>query len=573
MGLNFDDLCPLTGCLLLCFAVSGCHRAPATPADLIIVNAKVFPADGSGGFFDALAVRGDTIMAVGARSEIESLRGDSTRLIDAHGAAVTPGFNDAHVHFLGGSLSLDQVNLLEAERLEQVQQKIRDFAAAHPERPWVLGFGWLYGAFPGGLPTRQQLDALVPDRPAMMDCYDFHTRWVNSKALALAGITRHTPDPLNGQIVRDPRTGEPTGALKESAAQLVDKVLPHPSREEKLAALRLGIAEAHRLGVTSVQDADAGPEDLELFDALRRSGDLTLRMYAALGIHTPFSVEDADQFDSLRRRYPDTPELRLGAVKLFADGVIEAHTAYLLASYANRPTRGIPNFTAPELNRIVTLADRRGWQVFIHAIGDAGIRMALDAYDSAAVANPAPARGRRHRIEHIEAVSEADIPRFGRMGVIASMQPFHASPNRNVLDVWAVNLGPERASRAWVWKSIRDAGGRLAFGTDWPVVGLDPRPGIHSALTRQTAAGQPAGGFIPAQRLPLSTVIETYTAGSAYAEFAEARKGTLRPGMLADIVIWSSDIFSLPVDRVKDASVAMTIFDGRVVYERSSGGK
>ncbi|MEP6572495.1 MAG: amidohydrolase [Gemmatimonadota bacterium] len=568
MSGTFGGFTLVAGCLVLAGVTAGCHRAPAMSADLIIRNARVFPADGSGTFAEALAVRGHQIVAVGKGAAIDTLQGDATRVIDAHGASVTPGFNDAHVHFLQGSLTLDEVNLLDAERLEQVQEAIRAFAAAHTDRQWVLGFGWLYGAFPGGLPTRQQLDELVPDRPAMMDCYDFHTRWVNSKALALAGITRTTPDPPNGQIVRDPRTGEPTGALKESAAQLMDKVLPKPSREEKLAALRLGIAEARRLGVTSVQDADAGAEDLQLFETLRKSGELTLRVYAALGIHDSFTVADADRFDSLRRSYPATPELRLGAVKLFADGVIEAHTAYMLAPYANRATRGTPNYTASRLNQMVTLADQRGWQILIHAIGDAGIRMALDAYDSAAAANAVPSRGRRHRIEHIEAVSAEDIPRFGRMGVIASMQPMHASPNQNVLEVWSGNIGRERASRAWAWKSIKDAGGRLAFGTDWPVVGLDPRPGVHSALTRQTAAGLPAGGFVPAQRLPLATVIETYTAGSAYAEFEEAKKGTLSPGMLADIVIWDADIFALPVDKVKDAVVATTIFDGRVVYER-----
>jgi hypothetical protein len=218
--------------------------------------------------------------------------------------------------------------------------------------------------------------------------------------------------------------------------------------------------------------------------------------------------------------------------------------------------------------RIVKLMDARGWQIEIHAIGDAGIRMALDAFEQAAAQNPAPARGRRHRLEHIEDVSAADIPRFGSLGVIASMQPFHASPNQNVLDVWAVNVGPERAARAWAWKSIHDAGGHLAFGTDWPVVGIDPRPGMHTALTRQTMQGVPAGGFNPAERLPLSTVLETYTAGSAYAGFDEKRVGMLKVGMLADVVVWSGDLFARPVDQVKDAEVTMTIFDGRVVYEK-----
>ncbi len=552
--------------LLTALTLTGCSRTPAAPADLIITNARVFLGDSAGSFAAAIALRGNQVLAVGTGAEIAALRGAETREIDAGGAAVTPGFNDAHVHFLEGSLSLANVNLLAAEKLGQIEQAIRDFAAANPTMPWVLGRGWLYGAFPGGMPTRQQLDALVPDRPAAMSCYDGHTLWVNSKALALAGITRDTPDPPNGSIVRDPRTGEPTGALQEAAQSLVDHVIPKPTREEKLAALKRGVIEAHRFGVTSIQEAGVSPEDLALFDTLSQTGDFPLRAYIAMNVDSGWTARDADRLDSLRSAHRDTPMLRLGMIKLYADGVIEARTAYMLAPYANAPTTGNPEMTAAEMARIVALMDARGWQIQIHAIGDAGIRMSLDALAAAAAANPAPARGRRHRLEHIEDVSAADIPRFGQLGVIASMQPFHASPNQNVLEVWAVNIGPERAGRAWSWKSIHDAGGRLAFGTDWPVVGIDPRPGMHVALTRQTPDGLPPGGFVPSQRLPLATVLQSSTSGPAYAEFEETRKGTLAPGMLADLVVWNRDIFALPVDSVQHASVRMAVVDGKVVY-------
>jgi hypothetical protein len=558
----------LTRTAVLALALAGCGRRSATPADLLIINARVFPADGSTESAEALAIRGNQIVAIGPADSMADFRGPATRVVDAKGGTVMPGFNDAHVHFLEGSLSLANVNLLEAEKLDQIQQAIRDFAAANPNAPWVLGRGWLYGAFPGGMPTRQQLDALVPDRPAAMSCYDGHTLWVNSKALALAGITKDTPNPPNGSIVRDPKTGEPTGALKEAAQSLVDGVIPKPTRAEKLAAMKRGITEAHRYGVTSIQEAGVSLEDFTLFDSLRRAGELPLRAYVAMNVDSGWTVQDADRLDSLRKAHADTPTLRLGMIKLYADGVIEARTAYMLAPYANAPMTGNPEMTPAEMARIVKLMDARGWQIEIHAIGDAGIRMALDAFEQAAAQNPAPARGRRHRLEHIEDVSAADIPRFGSLGVIASMQPFHASPNQNVLDVWAVNVGPERAARAWAWKSIHDAGGHLAFGTDWPVVGIDPRPGMHTALTRQTMQGVPAGGFNPAERLPLSTVLETYTAGSAYAGFDEKRVGMLKVGMLADVVVWSGDLFARPVDQVKDAEVTMTIFDGRVVYEK-----
>jgi predicted amidohydrolase YtcJ len=561
------DVLPWRRCAVAVFLLVGCTRAPSNPADILIVNAKAFTADSAATIAEAVAITGNRITRIGTRAEVEALKGDSTRVIDAHGATVTPGMNDAHVHFLQGSLALDEVDLLDAEQYGQVQQKIRAFAAAHHDRAWVRGHGWLYGAFPGGMPNRQQLDSLVPDRPAVMECYDFHTRWVNSKALELAGITRHTPDPPNGTIVRDPETGEPTGALKEAAASLIDKVLPKPTAAEKLQALRLGFAEAQRYGITSVTDASTFLDELGLFDSLNRAGQLGVRMYIALQVDSGFTEKDADRFDSLRTAHGDTPMLRMGAVKLYADGVIEAHTAWMLENYANKASRGRPDHTPASLNRIVAMMDRRGWQILIHAIGDAGIRMSLDALARADSANPAHARGRRNRIEHIEAVSAADIPRFGRLGVIASMQPFHANPNDNIFSVWAANIGPERASRAWNWKSILDGGARLAFGTDWPVVGIDPRPGMHVALTRQTPAGKPENGFVPSQRLPLRTVLQTFTAGNAWAEFDDQRKGVLKPGMLADLAVWSTDLFALPVDKVKDARVELTILDGKVVYE------
>jgi hypothetical protein len=535
-------------------------------ADLVIVHGKVYPGGGAP-LAEALAVRGNQILAVGTTAEIEKYRTEETEVLNARGGAVLAGFNDAHVHFLSGGESLDRVNLFEAETVEEAQSAIREFAAAGGNRPWVLGRGWLYGTFPGGLPTRAQLDEVVWDRPALMECYDGHTAWVNSKALALAGITASTPDPPNGLIVRDAK-GEPTGVLKESAQRLVADLLPKPSRDEKLELIRKAVRHAQSFGVTSVQNAGMTPDEFELYAELERRGELGVRMYAALSAPPGFSEEDGVRYEELLKRYPGTPLLKTGAVKMFADGVIESRTAALLEPYANQDTTGIANYTVEEMNRIVALMDGKGWQIWIHAIGDRGIRMALDAYERAAEVNPAPARGRRHRIEHIESVSAADIPRFGKLGVIASMQPFHASPISNVLDVWAVNLGPERASRAWAWKRIQDAGARLAFGTDFPVVGIDPRPGIHTALTRTTLDGKPQGGFVSGERLPLANVLDSWTTGSAYASFEEGRKGTLAPGMLADVIVLARNVFTWPVEKVKDFEVMITVFDGKIVYSR-----
>jgi predicted amidohydrolase YtcJ len=485
-----------------------------------------------------------------------------------------PGFNDSHLHFISGGLGLERIDLLDATTLEQIQAAIRAFAAKFPDRPWVIGRGWYYEPFPGGLPTRQILDAIVPDRPAYVTAYDGHTAWVNSKALEIAGVTRKTRDPKNGVVVKDPKTGEPTGVLKEAAMGLVRKFLPEPTKADQLRALRAAMREAHRFGITSVQNAHGDAEEFALYEELRKAGDLTVRTYSAVSIDATLTDEQLGAIDELYRRHPDNPVFKTGAVKLMGDGVIEAHTAAMLAPYTNRPgVKGRPRATDAELRAAVAKVDARGWQVMIHAIGDGAIRQALDAYEHAARANPVPARGRRHRIEHVETVDPVDIPRFGTLGVIAAMQPFHGNPSPNQIAVWAGNIGADRASRGWAYNSIRKAGGRLAFGSDWPVVRPDPRLGVLVAVTRSTPDGLPPGGWYPQERLPLAQALEAYTSGAAYASFDEQRKGRLAGGQLADIVVLSKDLFALPAGKLLEAEVTYTIFDGRVVYQRAKDEK
>jgi len=552
--------------------IVGAQRDEADgPVDIIITNGKVYTANG-GAFAEAVAVRGNKILRVGTNREIKRLRRPQTMTLDAHGATVVPGFNDSHSHLLSGGLSLAHLDLLDAITLEQIQAAIRDYAAAHPERPWVRGRGWYYEPFPGGLPTRQQLDALVPDRPAYFTAYDGHTAWANSKALEAAGITRKTPNPPNGTIVKDARTGEPTGVLKESAMGLVGKVLPAVTRDDRLAAIRRAIDVAHRHGVTSVQNAGGSVDDFALYDEVRKQGELDLRIYNAISAASGLTDAEVAAFEATRTAFADDPVLKAGAVKLMLDGVVESHTAAMLEPYANRATRGQINFTQAELDRIVALLDKRGWQIFIHAIGDHGIRSALDAFEHAAKANPPPSRGRRHRIEHIETIDPADIPRFGALGVIAAQQPYHGSPAPNQIDVWKTNLGEPRASRSWVYNSLLAGGARIAFGSDWPVVSMDPRLGLHVATTRTSPDGVPEGGWIPTERVTLAQAVDGYTSAGAWASFDEQRKGTLEPGMLADIVILTGDIFE-PGARLLDSKVAVTIFDGRVVYDREQEGK
>jgi predicted amidohydrolase YtcJ len=318
-----------------------------------------------------------------------------------------------------------------------------------------------------------------------------------------------------------------------------------------------------------VQDAGGAAGDLDLFDRLRKRGELTLRVYQALRADNTLSEADLDALDNVRSRYADDPLLKTGAVKLIADGVIESHTAAMLEPYANKASStGEARFTPAQLNKVVAMLDQRGWQVMTHAIGDAAVRMTLDAYEAAAKVNPAPERGRRHRVEHIETIDPADIPRFGKLGVIASMEPVHATPSPTPGDVWSVNIGDERAARGWMWNSLAKAGAHLTFGSDWPVMTLDPLKGLHVAVTRTTPDGLPEGGWIPSERLPLRKAIDAYTRDAAWASFDELRKGRLAKDMLADIVVLSDDIFSGPASRLTTTEVAVTIADGKVVYRR-----
>ena len=556
----------IVGVTFVAGLIVGAQRADDGPVDLIIVNGRVFRGDEPTA--EAVAVQGNKVLRVGTNREIQRLARAQTTVIDARGGSVLPGFNDAHLHLLSGGLALDQVNLDEATTVEEVRQTIRAWAEVNPSHDWIRGRGWLYAPFGDSLPTRQFLDELVPDRPAYLVSYDGHTGWANTVALGLAGITSASESPANGVIVRDAR-GEPTGVLEEAAMGLMSRVLPAPSHDERLSAARAAMVEANRVGITSVQDAGGSIEDLELYDELRRQGDLTVRVYQALSVDAPATPDDLDALDRARERFGDDPLLKTGAVKLVADGVVETRTAAMLEPYAGSAERGHLGMTPAELTELVTELDRRGWQVMTHAIGDAAVRATLDAYEAARTANTSPARDRRHRVEHVETPDPDDVARFGEAGVVASLQPAHGMPPATD-DPWARNLGRARAERGWMSASLLKAGAALAFGSDWPVVDLDPLVGIFVAVNRTSTDGEPEGGWVPAERLSLADAIRAFTSGGAWASFDDQRKGTLERDMLADIVILSEDVFVLPPERLLEAEVVMTIVDGKVVYRRDA---
>ena len=546
--------------------------APAVaeaPADAVLINARIYTVNSKQPWAEALAIRDGSIVAVGSAGQIAPYRGPKTRVIDAEGHLVLPGFEDCHIHFMEGSLGLSHVDLNDTESVAEIQKRVKDFAASHPKDAWITGMGWQYPVFGSvALPNKKILDDIVPDRPVFLTAYDGHTTWANSKALQMAGITRDTPDPPNGKIVHD-EAGEPTGALKEAASHIVYRLLPEPTRDERLQALRQGIHEANKVGLVRVHSAGGDFEYLDLYDQLRRDGQLTLRFYIAYFLNPPeLTRESIDKIEQAARTYHDA-WISGGAVKTMVDGVIESHTAAMLAPYTDDPTQQGKLFWDPDKHKQAVIdLDRRGMQIFTHAIGDKGIRTALDSYEAARQANHTV--DARPRVEHIETIDPQDIPRFGKLGVIASMQPLHSYPNQDTLEVWARNIGPERASHAWVWNSIAKAGGHFAFGSDWPVVTLNPWYGVQTALTRQTREGIPPGGFVPSQRISLEDTIRGYTLGAAYAARRDTTEGSLEPGKVADFIVLDQDLFKTPPAEIYKTTVRMTVVGGQVVYQEAA---
>ena len=553
-------------CRLILALLSGSVAFAAPVADLIVINARVYTVNPQQPWAEAIAIQNGKILAVGDKAKIENYRGDATKVIDAQGRLLLPGFTDCHIHFMDGSLGLTRVDLNGADSASEIQKRVKEYADAHSNETWIQGMGWTYPTFkPSGLPDKKVLDEVVPDRPVFLVAFDGHSSWANSKALAMAGINRGTPDPPNGKIVRD-ENGEATGALKEAAGDLIDSKIPKPTRAERLDALRRGIHEANKVGLVRVHSAGQDFEYLELYNELRSEHEMTLRFYIAYFLDPPGLTPAINkQIDDARRQFNDD-WISGGVVKTMLDGVVEAHTAAMLAPYSDDPSQSGKLFWDPEQYK-ATIADldHRGYQIFTHAIGDKAVRLALDAYENAAHVNHT--KDARPRIEHIETISAQDIDRFGKLGVVASMQPLHSYPDEDTLSVWARNIGPERATRPWVWRSIEQQGGALAFGSDWPVVTLNPWPGVQTAVTRQTADGEPVGGFVPQQRLSLEDTIRAYTLGAAFAGRREKTEGSIEPGKLADFIVLDRDLFKIEPSEIGKTEVLLTAVEGRVVYE------
>jgi predicted amidohydrolase YtcJ len=541
-------------------------ETPAAPddahpaADLIIRNARVWTVNPKQPQAEAVAILDGRITAVGSDSVALLWRGPKTRVVDANGHRLLPGFNDAHVHFADGGAALTAVQLNDATSLQEFVKRIADYAAHAPKGEWIRSGNWDETKWsPAALPTRKDIDAVTPDNPVSLDRYDGHMIIVNSKVLELAGITARTSDPPGGVIVRD-ASGQPTGALKDAAIELVDHVTPVPTATQRRRIIDNALREAASHGVTSVQDMTLDYGDMAVYSQLLREGKLSVRFYGA-----PPIEKVSDQAKLGVGHAFGNASLRIGAVKMFADGSLGSRTAYFFEPFTDEPkNRGLLFKDMLPLSRTrerLKLADASELQVCTHAIGDAAISTILDLYQE--IEKRDGPRDRRWRIEHAQHMAARDFERFAQLHVIASVQPYQAIDDGR----WAeARIGHDRAGRTYAFRTFIDHGVRLAFGTDWPIAPLDPLLTLYAATTRATLDGKFPQGWFPEQKVSIQEAIAAYTLGSAYAEFQEHEKGSIEPGKLADLVLLSEDVLTIAPAAIRDAHVLNTWVGGVEVY-------
>lgn len=541
------------------------------PATLVITGGNIITMDSRVPRAEAIAVRGELIVAVGSVDEIEPYIGPDTRVLNAGGQLVIPGFNDTHCHFGGGASGLQRLNLYGVDTLEEVLRLVAEKVAEAEPGEWVTGsrYDHTLWAKSDEWPTKKDLDRVSPNNPVSLSRASGHSSWVNSIALELAGITKDTPDPPAGEIQRDPVTGEPTGILIESASGLVSRgrrgsgrsLSAEERRQQQKESLIDGLKHAARLGLTSVQTSSSLSE-MELLREMQEEGLLTLRWTGWLGIggieryvEQGLRTGDGDYW------------IRIGMAKIFIDGTLGDGSAAMFEPFTDRPDfLGLPTMTQEELTDLIVYADKHGWQTGTHAIGDRGTNMVLNAVEQAITENGM--RDMRHRVEHAQLIIPNDIRRFGQLGVIPSMQQTHCTTDMRFAEE---RVGYERCKTAYAWRSLLDAGAVLGFGTDWSVEPLDPMRGVFSSVTRTNIQKmEPTTGWFPEQKLTVWESIYYYTWGSAYADHLENVKGTLAPGRLADMVIMDRDLFTIPPEEILEARVDFTITGGRIVWDRAA---
>jgi predicted amidohydrolase YtcJ len=540
-----------------------------TSADLVLIGGHVHTVDPSLPRAEAVAIVGERIAAVGSAREVGAWIGRRTRVVDLSGRVLVPGFQDAHVHAISGGMEISECDVREAEGRDAVLATIRTYADSHPEKAWIVGSGWYMGDFPNGTPRREDLDAIVPDRPVFLPNRDGHTTWVNSRALEIAGIDAATPDPADGRIERDP-DGSPTGSLHEGASDIVERLLPPRTAEEWFEAFLAGQAYLHRLGITAWQDAIVTPDYLAVYRRAAETGRLTARVEAALWWERNRGEEQVDEFLEASRSIPPG-RLRAKTVKLMLDGVVETFTAsmvdpYLDSTGAATANRGIDFIDPEELPGHVTRLDAVGLQPHFHALGDGAVRNALDAIEAARAAN-GPTDTRPH-LAHIQVIHPDDLPRFAALGAVANAQPLWACGDPQMTELTIPFLGAERGTWQYQFASLLRSGARLAMGSDWAVSTPDPLAEMHVAVNRVLRHPRVSPiPFLPAERLTLEQAMHGFTMGSAYVNHLDDDTGSITPGKLADLAVVDRDLFALDAGPIGDARVLATFVGGDPVFE------
>lgn len=552
----------LSGIMLI---ISSCNREEV--ADLVIINGKVFTVDPSIPYAEAVAIKGEFITEVGKNSKILKLVGEKTSVIDAKGRLVIPGFNDAHIHF--GPLDPDYIELRYTTDPATITEKVAAMVAKSKPGQVIRGGHWDHEMFTTReWPTKELIDRVSPDNPVILSRADGHSVLVNSYVLKKSGITKNTPDPPGGEIQRDPVTGEPTGILKDNAENLIRlgdvsvSLTPEEQKAKTWEGYLLALKEAREYGVTSIQIP--GSADFEVYEKLKEQGLLTSRI--DIGQALTGDTNRLKRYLELAQKYPrDSNWIRFGYLKVFVDGSMGSGTALMFEPFNDRPeTSGLAMHPYEEFEDMVLKADRMGFQIGAHAIGDKANFWALNAFEKAMQVNGR--RDSRHRIEHAQTLQQSDIPRFGQLGVIASMQPTHCITDKNFYEK---RVGYERSKGAYVWRSLLDADAILAFGTDYQVEPINPMEGLYAAVTRKDRRGEEGEGWFPEQKLTMEEAIKYYTWGSAYAQFMDDRKGIIKRGYLADIVITDKDLLTIPENEIMKTKVDYTIVGGKVVYSRN----
>jgi len=533
------------------------------PSDLVLRNGAIYTMNATRAWAEAVAVDGGRIVYVGPDSAVTKWIGGRTQVLDLQGKMLLPGFHDSHVHPLSGGIELGECNLNGLATQEQILNAIRRYAQQNPAAPWIRGGGWDLPIFPNANPHKSLLDQIVPDRPVYLSAADGHSVWVNSKALQIAGIAKDTPDTPRGRIERDPKTGEPTGTLREDAAGLVAQHLPEYTKGDYVNGLRRGLEMANRFGIISLQEASADSNDLEAYLELDRRGELTARVVAAMDVDPAQGVAQIPRLVALRKKFQGK-RLRANAIKIFADGVIEARTAAVLEPYLDYGDLGKANLETEAFKRLVTALDSTGFQVHIHAIGDRGIRLALDAYQGARAKNGS--RDSRHHIAHLELIDPDDIPRFRQLGVIANFQPLWAYADLYITELTEPALGPARSRWLYPIASVMKTGAIVAGGSDWSVSSMNPLDAMQVAVTRRGLADSAGAAWRPEELVNLAPMIAGYTINGAYVNFEEKESGSIETGKAADLIVLDRNIFEIPAHAIHRAKVLLALLEGKEIY-------